>query len=140
MFMKIKRPSLKGMKNCGYLGHFAQDKYIQKGHNFSGRPDLKKSKRRSPDEIIITEEGEVYSDSDDPKKQWNELNEFYEKERRSAGWPPQESESIREEEERRINRSREETEKRSDSNKSKDKYDWETTIVKGKRQHRLIRK
>ena len=35
--MKIKRPSLKGMKHTKYLGHFAQDKYIQQGHNFSGR-------------------------------------------------------------------------------------------------------
>jgi hypothetical protein len=34
--MKIKKPSLKGMKNTKYLGHFAQDKYIQQGHNFSG--------------------------------------------------------------------------------------------------------
>jgi hypothetical protein len=34
--MKIKKPSLKGMKNTKYLGHFAQDKYIQKGHNLSG--------------------------------------------------------------------------------------------------------
>ncbi len=34
--MKIKRPSLKGMKNTKYLGHFAQDKYMKKGHNLSG--------------------------------------------------------------------------------------------------------
>jgi hypothetical protein len=34
--MKIKKPSLKGMKDTKYLGHFAQDKYIQKGHNLSG--------------------------------------------------------------------------------------------------------
>lgn len=34
--MKIKRPSLKGIKNTQYLGHFAQDKYIRKGHNLSG--------------------------------------------------------------------------------------------------------
>ncbi len=38
--MKIKKPSLKGMKNTGYLGHFAQDEYIQQGHNFSGSPAL----------------------------------------------------------------------------------------------------
>lgn len=41
--MKIKKPSLKGMKNTGYLGHFAQDKYIQQGHNFSGKVPMKKS-------------------------------------------------------------------------------------------------
>jgi chromosome segregation ATPase len=35
--MKIKKPSLKGMKNTKYLGHFAQDKYMEKGHNLSGR-------------------------------------------------------------------------------------------------------
>jgi len=35
--MEIKRPSLKGQKNMGYLGHFAQDNYIQKGHNLSGQ-------------------------------------------------------------------------------------------------------
>ena len=38
--MKIKKPSLKGMKNCEYLEHFAQDKYIQQGHNDSGKPDV----------------------------------------------------------------------------------------------------
>ena len=38
--MQIKRPSLKGMKNTKYLGHFAQDKYIQKGHNLSGVFDV----------------------------------------------------------------------------------------------------
>lgn len=35
--MEIKRPSLKGQKNMGYLGHFAQDNYIHKGHNLSGQ-------------------------------------------------------------------------------------------------------
>lgn len=35
--MKIKKPSLKGMKHTKYLGHFAQDKYMEKGHNLSGR-------------------------------------------------------------------------------------------------------
>lgn len=38
--MKIKKPSLKGVKNCGYLGHFAQDQYLEKGHNFSGNPGI----------------------------------------------------------------------------------------------------
>ena len=38
--MQIKRPSLKGMKNTKYLGHFAQDGYIQKGHNLSGIFDI----------------------------------------------------------------------------------------------------
>lgn len=38
--MKIKKPSLKGIKNCEYLGHFAQDKYLEQGHNFSGRESL----------------------------------------------------------------------------------------------------
>ena len=32
--MGIKKPSLKGMNHCGYLGHFAQDKFVQMGHNF----------------------------------------------------------------------------------------------------------
>lgn len=31
--MKCKMPSVKGQKHMGYLGHFAKDKYIQKGHN-----------------------------------------------------------------------------------------------------------
>lgn len=35
--MEIKRPSLKGQKNIGYLGHFSQEKYLQKGHNLSGQ-------------------------------------------------------------------------------------------------------
>lgn len=30
---KCKKPSVKGMAHMGYLGHFAQDKFIQKGHN-----------------------------------------------------------------------------------------------------------
>lgn len=34
--MKLKKPSIKGMKNVGYLGHFSQDKFIQQGHNDSG--------------------------------------------------------------------------------------------------------
>ena len=38
--MKIKKPSLKGMKNTKYLGHFAKDEYIQQGHNFSGTMPL----------------------------------------------------------------------------------------------------
>jgi hypothetical protein len=38
--MKIKQPSLKGMKNTSYLGHFAQDQFIKQGHNFSGRFDI----------------------------------------------------------------------------------------------------
>lgn len=158
--MKIKKPSLKGMKNYGYLGHFAQDKYIQSGHNFSGRPDLKKSRRRSPDELIISENSSVSSGSNDE----NELDNFYKEERRAAGWPPKDSGSVlREEdiespEEKRtkgkmttrdyMENNWEEKEKDSDrmnsygsdSRKSTDKYDWETTIVKGKRQHRLIRR
>ncbi len=31
--MKIKRPSVRGKKGYGYLGHFAKDKYIRAGHN-----------------------------------------------------------------------------------------------------------
>jgi hypothetical protein len=38
--MKIKRPSVRGMKNVSYLGRFQKDKYIQDGHNFSGKPRL----------------------------------------------------------------------------------------------------
>lgn len=36
-----KKPSVKGMANTGYLGHFAQDKHIQAGHNTSAKPKLK---------------------------------------------------------------------------------------------------
>lgn len=32
----IKRPSVRGMKNMEYLGHFAQDKYLKMGHNDTG--------------------------------------------------------------------------------------------------------
>lgn len=32
--MKIKKPSLKGMKNTEYLGRFQKDEFIQQGHNF----------------------------------------------------------------------------------------------------------
>lgn len=38
--MKIKQPSLKGMKNTSYLGHFAKDEFIKQGHNFSGSYNL----------------------------------------------------------------------------------------------------
>ena len=31
----MKKPSLKGMQNTKYLGHFAKDKHIQAGHNTS---------------------------------------------------------------------------------------------------------
>jgi hypothetical protein len=31
--MKVKKPSLKGMQHTKHLGHFAKDKFIQKGHN-----------------------------------------------------------------------------------------------------------
>lgn len=31
--MNIKKPSLKGMKNCEYLGRFCKDEFIQQGHN-----------------------------------------------------------------------------------------------------------
>lgn len=34
--MKAKKPSLRGMRNCDYLGHFRKDKYISEGHNTSG--------------------------------------------------------------------------------------------------------
>lgn len=39
--MKVKKPSLKGQGNCGYLGHFAKDKYLCEGHNTSGKVSLK---------------------------------------------------------------------------------------------------
>lgn len=31
--MKIKKPSVRGMKHVGYLGRFQKDKFIQDGHN-----------------------------------------------------------------------------------------------------------
>lgn len=34
----MKKPSIKGMKNTEYLGHFKKDKHIQSGHNTSGKP------------------------------------------------------------------------------------------------------
>lgn len=52
--MKIKRPSLKGKANLGYLGHFAQDKYIQAGHNDVKEeispPALKKLREKAAEE------------------------------------------------------------------------------------------
>jgi len=32
----MKKPSLKGMKNCEYLGRFSKDEFIQQGHNSFG--------------------------------------------------------------------------------------------------------
>lgn len=43
----IKKPSLKGMSNMGYLGHFAQDKYIQMGHNDVKSDDARLSEREA---------------------------------------------------------------------------------------------
>jgi len=116
--MKIKKPSLKGMKNYGYLGHFVQDKYIQSGHNFSGKPDLKKSRGRSPDELIVSE------DPEEKRTKGKMTTRDY----METNWEEKEKDADR------MNSYG------SDSSKSKYKYDWETTIVKGKRQHRLIRK
>lgn len=51
----MKRPSLKGMKHFEYLGHFAQDKYIQMGHNESedrDDDDPNKSIREEADEEV----------------------------------------------------------------------------------------
>lgn len=42
--MKTKKPTMKGEPNCGYLGHFAQDKYLEKGHNSNGVVHLGPSK------------------------------------------------------------------------------------------------
>lgn len=62
--MKIKKPSMKGMKNCGYLGHFAKEKYLCQGHNFSGKMDLTKGdmgmSKDQPDYVVeITKPMEV---------------------------------------------------------------------------------
>jgi hypothetical protein len=40
---KMKRLGVKGMKNMEYLGHFAQDKYMHKGHNLSGQYPMKRN-------------------------------------------------------------------------------------------------
>ena len=39
--LKHIKPSLKGMQHTGYLGHFAQDKFIQQGHNDDGKVELR---------------------------------------------------------------------------------------------------
>lgn len=44
--MKIKKPSLSGIKNIEYLGHFSQDQFLEKGHNLSGKESLQKSGER----------------------------------------------------------------------------------------------
>ncbi len=41
----MKKPSLKGMQNTKYLGHFAQDKFLAKGHNSNGFVRLEKRSR-----------------------------------------------------------------------------------------------
>lgn len=49
--MKVKKPSLGGTKNCGYLGHFAKDKYMAEGHNTSLKvklADLQKAYENAP--------------------------------------------------------------------------------------------
>lgn len=61
--MKIKKPSLKGIPNTGYLGHFAMDKYIEKGHNFSGNPgmtDEEKKRKEYEDAPMAYDAAEKY--------------------------------------------------------------------------------
>lgn len=38
--MSIKKPSVKGLAHASYLGHFAQDKHIQAGHNTNKTPSM----------------------------------------------------------------------------------------------------
>lgn len=62
--MKIKKPSLKGMKNCEYLGHFGKEKYLSQGHNFSGKMELSKGEmgmsKDQPDYVVeITKPMEI---------------------------------------------------------------------------------
>jgi hypothetical protein len=46
--VSVKKPSLKGEANYGYLGHFAQDKFIQQGHNDDGKITYEREEKRIP--------------------------------------------------------------------------------------------
>ena len=117
--MKIKKPSLKGMKNCGYLGHFAQDKYMEKGHNLSGKVLISSAARMLDDDSAIRDSSKM--DAYDLLKNTGNLS-------------AKEAERMSEIEDRN---------KRADFESvsySSDNYGWETTVKNGKRSHRLIRK
>lgn len=58
--MKIKKPTMSGMKDCGYLGHFAQDKYLEKGHNTNGTVILGSGVGYNPKEERINSAGEAF--------------------------------------------------------------------------------
>jgi hypothetical protein len=68
--MQIKRPSLKGMKNTKYLGHFAQDGYIQKGHNLSGIFDI----YRQPSAIEMMAPSNPFDAAAERKRREAEVN------------------------------------------------------------------
>lgn len=69
--MQIKRPSLKGMKNTKYLGHFAQDKYIQKGHNLSGVFDV----YRPPSAIELMAPANPFSAVEERKRRLSQVGQ-----------------------------------------------------------------
>ena len=84
--MDIKKPSIKGGSNYGYLGHFSQDKFIQQGHNESG--DMPISKRPTMDSIKKrSKEIDIENDSlmNDPKVQNREDERLLEKIRLNKG-------------------------------------------------------
>lgn len=56
----MKKPSLKGLNNIGYLGHFSQDKYIQDGHNTSGTIILGSGVGYNKDEERVDTAGEAF--------------------------------------------------------------------------------
>lgn len=63
----MKKPSVKGMKNMGYLGHFAKDKFLSKGHNFSGSPSYNEKRdwwsyTDNTGKVIISKDQEKLSD------------------------------------------------------------------------------
>lgn len=67
----MKKPSLKGSKHFGYLGHFAKDRFIQDGHN--------------------TSSSKKYIDSLKPfisNKEANDLDSLSEKEEKTGNYIP----------------------------------------------------
>lgn len=63
--MKCKKPSLKGKPLYGHLGHFSQDKYIQQGHNDSGKVQIKYA--GTVPEIEFEQGMDIESEKPDPR-------------------------------------------------------------------------
>jgi len=120
--MKIKKPSLKGVKSCEYLGHFAQDKYIQAGHN-----DLIVDDSEMPFAVMKDDSSAIRG------AETKTFRKKYLESRKSSG-------KLNQYQAEELSTLDEEKSESKSETRSGDRYDWETTVKNGKRSHRLIRR